>query len=78
MPNLGPPLARKSDDAAGRPSEHRCRGCRELLRLERRHVSPARLGAPMTTEFYSCPACDAGYAFNPTALKWKTWAGNED
>jgi hypothetical protein len=77
MPNLGP-LRRKSDDPRGARTGHRCSHCREDLCLVRRHVSPSRLGAPVTTEFYQCRACDSGYAFNPGTRKWKPWAADDN
>ena len=37
------------------------------------HISPLRLGPPVTTEFYECPSCDSSLAFDPLAGKWKFW-----
>ena len=71
MPNLGP--LRRETDPCRQPSEYRCMRCREVLHFAHRHTSPVRLGAPLTTEFYLCLACDAGYAFNPATRKWRPW-----
>ena len=76
MRNLGP-QRRKSDDPRGALTGHRCKICREDLRLVRRHVSPLRLGAPVTTEFYQCRACDSGYKLNPGTGAWKPWVADE-
>jgi hypothetical protein len=43
----------------------------------RRHVSPTRLGAPVTTEFYQCAACDSGFALNVANGTWKSWVADE-
>lgn len=77
MPNLGP-LRRKTDNPYGKTTEHRCVGCGGALHLVRRHVSPVRLGAPVTTEFYQCRACDSGYAFNRATGKWKPWVADDE
>ena len=54
------------------PSPHRCPQCRELaLMLQRRHVSPARLGEPLVTEFYDCDSCDASYKYSPAEDRWR-------
>ena len=54
------------------PSTHRCPQCRQLaLMLQRRHVSPDRLGEPLVTEFYDCDCCDARYKFSPLENKWR-------
>lgn len=76
VPKLDP-RRRKSDDARGALTTHLCRRCREKLSLVRRHVSPPRLGTPMTTEFYQCDACDSGYALDVAAGTWKFWAADE-
>ncbi len=76
MPNLGPQRP-KSDESRGAMTGFRCRNCREDLSLVRRHVSPPRLGPPVTTEFYQCRACDSGYAHNPGTGAWKHWAADE-
>jgi len=76
MPSLNP-QRRVSDDSRGAITGHRCRGCREDLVLVRRHVSPARLGPSITTEFYQCRACDSGYALNVATGTWKAWAADE-
>ncbi len=76
MPNLGP-QRRKSDDPHGAMTGHRCKTCREDLLLVRRHVSPPRLGTPVTTEFYQCRACDSGYAHTPSTGAWKPWIADE-
>ena len=49
-----------------------CPQCRtEALVLHRRHVSPARLGTPLVTEFYECECCDASYQYSPADNRWK-------
>lgn len=77
MPNLGPPLRRKTDPCR-QPSQYRCFRCREVLHFAHRHTSPVRLGAAVTTEHYLCLACDASYAFDPAARKWKPWVTHDD
>jgi uncharacterized protein with PIN domain len=52
----------------------RCTRCREELQLVRRHTSPIRLGTPVITDFYECPACDAEFAFSPATGKWRHWS----
>lgn len=76
MPNL--PLRRKSGKPQGKITGRVCAHCHQDLRLVHRHTSPARLGAQLTTEFYQCRACDAGFAFTPATGKWKPWVGDED
>jgi hypothetical protein len=76
MPNLGP-LRGKSTNPPRPVTGHRCNLCHHELHLVRRHVSPARLGAPVTTEFYECTACDSGFALNPATGKWKRWVGDD-
>ena len=57
------------------PSDHRCPQCREqALMLQRRHVSPARLGDPVVTEFYDCDCCEASYKYSPANDSWRTIA----
>ena len=59
---------------AGRSSTgtHRCPQCREeALVLSRRHVSPARLGAALVTEYWECDCCDAHYQFSPAENRWR-------
>jgi hypothetical protein len=54
------------------PSSHRCPQCRELaLMLHHRHVSPARLGEELVTEFYDCDCCDARLKYSPAANTWR-------
>ena len=51
---------------------HRCPQCREVaLMLQCRHVSPARLGEPLITEFYDCDSCDASFKYSPAADTWR-------
>jgi hypothetical protein len=76
MPSLGP-QRRKTDDTRGASSGHRCTRCREQLQLVRRHVSPTRLGTPVTTEFYQCGACDSGFSLNVASGAWKSWVADE-
>ena len=76
MPSLNP-QRRVTDDSRGSLTGHRCASCREDLALVRRHVSPPRLGPPVTTEFYQCRACDSGYTHNPGTGTWKSWAADE-
>jgi hypothetical protein len=54
---------------------HRCRqrGCGADLSLVRRRVSPARLGSPLTLEFYVCSVCDSGFALTVNSGAWKPW-----
>ena len=68
--------------ASGRPASkvpsdgHRCPQCREsALMLQRRHVSPARLGAPLVTEYYECQSCDASYKYSPADGRWQAIGG---
>ena len=54
------------------PSSRRCPQCHEVaLMLQRRHVSPARLGEPLVTEFYECDYCDASYKYSPAENRWR-------
>ena len=76
MPDLGPFRGQTNPPSAG--SGHRCALCHQELHLVRRHVSPARLGESLTTEFYQCTACDSGYALNPATGKWKRWISDEN
>jgi hypothetical protein len=39
--------------------------------LERRHVSPDRLGDALVTEFYECDCCDARYKYSPANDQWR-------
>jgi hypothetical protein len=49
-----------------------CPQCRtDALILLRRHVSPARLGTPLVTEYYECECCDSQYQFSPASGSWK-------
>jgi len=49
-----------------------CPQCRTAaLILLRRHVSPARLGAPMVTEYYECERCESQYQYSPATDRWK-------
>lgn len=77
MPILDP-QRRKTDNSPAKITGHRCLHCGQDLRFVRKHVSPARLGAPRSTEFYQCRACDAGYAFNRSEGKWKAWVGDDE
>jgi len=53
-------------------STHRCPQCREeALVLQRRHVSPARLGAQLVTEYYDCDYCDARFQYSPADGRWR-------
>jgi hypothetical protein len=74
MPDLRP---QKTPTPQGTATTHRCRLCRHELHLVRQHVSPPRLGAALTTEFYQCSACDAGFALNVATGKWKPWVSEE-
>lgn len=65
---------RQSAGAAARRtgSTHRCPQCREeALVLQHRHVSPARLGPSLVTEYYDCDFCDARYQYSPADDRWK-------
>ena len=56
----------------GNAQTHRCPQCREVaLTLQRRHVSPERLGKPLVTEFYDCDSCDARYKYSPADNRWR-------
>jgi uncharacterized protein with PIN domain len=77
MPNLDP-LRRKTDKPQGKAAQYRCLSCRESLHLVRRQMSPVRLGAVVTIEFYQCPACDSGHAFNSTTGKWTPWTADDE
>ena len=49
-----------------------CPQCRtEALILLRRHVSPARLGPPLVTEYYECECCESQYQYSPADNRWK-------
>jgi hypothetical protein len=49
-----------------------CPQCRtDALVLLRRHVSPARLGTPLVTEYYECNCCDSQYQYSPATDRWK-------
>jgi hypothetical protein len=49
-----------------------CPRCRTAaLILLRRHVSPARLGPPLVTEYYECDCCDSQYQYSPAEDRWK-------
>ena len=49
-----------------------CPQCRtDALILLRRHVSPARLGTPLVTEYYECECCDSQYQYSPDTDRWK-------
>ena len=66
----GPPVDKAAFDG------HRCPQCREsALMLQRRHVSPARLGEPLVTEYYECQSCDAGYKYSPADGRWRAIGG---
>jgi uncharacterized protein with PIN domain len=69
-------ILRRTDRRRQAPAARVCPLCMQQLELSRQHVSPARLGAPMTTEFYECPACDSAYAVNTSTGKMKPWLGN--
>jgi hypothetical protein len=69
-------VLRKAERGRQVPAARMCPMCMQQLELSRQHVSPARLGAPVTTEFYECPACDAAYALNAVTGKMKPWLGN--
>jgi hypothetical protein len=77
MPNLGPQRG-KTTNRQGSLTGHRCVLCHQALHLVRRHVSPVRLGASVTIEFYQCDACDSGFALNPATGKWKRWVTEDD
>ena len=49
-----------------------CPRCRTAaLILLRRHVSPARLGPALVTEYYECDCCDSQYQYSPAEDRWK-------
>ena len=79
MPDLRPrhlrtPTRRSTDS----PGIRRCRQCYQELQLVRWRESPPRLGLRLVTEFYECPACDAGFTLNPETGQWKPWQGDDD
>jgi hypothetical protein len=43
--------------------------------LQRRHVSPARMGEPLVTEYYECDSCDAQYKYSPAEDRWQAVGG---
>jgi hypothetical protein len=46
--------------------------CHETaLVLERRHVSPERLGKAVVTEYYECDCCDTRYTYSPAHNRWR-------
>ena len=54
------------------PSSHKCPQCHQhALMLQRRHVSPDRLGQPLVTEYYECDCCDARYKYSPADDRWR-------
>ena len=56
----------------GTGEARQCPQCRtDALVLLRRHVSPARLGTPLVTEYYECECCDARYQYSPASGRWK-------
>ena len=63
------PRQERSTTAA---APHRCPQCRErALVLDKRHISPPRLGAALVTEYYDCDCCDARYQFSPADNRWR-------
>jgi hypothetical protein len=70
LPSIDP-RRRRGDRPAPSNANHRCKDCGAALLLIRQHTSPPRLGAPLTTEYYVCDACDAGYQFAPSTGTWK-------
>jgi hypothetical protein len=68
-------VRRESVRARVAPISQRCPQCHELaLMLQRRHISPARLGEPLVTEFYDCDCCDASYKYSPAENRWRAIA----
>ena len=65
-------VRQQASRARSTPSDHRCPQCRQYaLTLQRRHVSPPRLGDPLVTEFYDCDCCDAQFKYSPAANTWR-------
>jgi hypothetical protein len=65
-------ITHSADGRRGTGPARQCPQCRnDALVLERRHVSPAHLGAPRVTEFYGCDACDARYQYSPADNRWR-------
>jgi hypothetical protein len=61
-----------TDRAHREPITHRCGVCHETaLVLERRHVSPERLGKAVVTEYYECDCCDTRYTYSPAHNRWR-------
>jgi hypothetical protein len=66
---------RTSTNSSQPTASHRCPQCRlDALVLNRRHVSPERLGTPLVTEYYECNYCDAKFQYSPAEDKWKPLA----
>jgi hypothetical protein len=60
--------------SATRPTTtvHACPQCRvAALVLQRRHVSPPRLGPTLVTEYYDCDCCDARFQYSPADNRWR-------
>ena len=61
-----------TERSARAATTHRCPQCREeAMVLTRRHVSPARLGTALVTEYWDCDCCDARYQFSPADNRWR-------
>jgi hypothetical protein len=71
-------LRRRRTDVASAKSNHSCQACGGSLVLVRRHVSPPRLGPPLTTEYFRCEACDSGYQHSPATGRWKRHTYEDD
>jgi len=68
--SLNPRCRQQASQQAGSPgavTTHRCLDCREQLASRRQHTSPPRLGPPLTTEHYDCPACGAAFVLTRPA-----------
>jgi hypothetical protein len=76
MPEHGPLRGKANKPPA--PTKHRCVLCHQDLHFVRQHVSPARFGPVVTTDFYQCGACDAGFAQNLATGKWQRWVGDDN
>ena len=53
-------------------TSRKCPQCRtEALVMHRRHVSPARLGPTLVTEYYDCEFCEAQFQYSPAEDRWR-------
>lgn len=48
-----------------------CPRCADQLVLRRAQISPPAWGPTMITEWYTCAACEAHYAYSPADHRWR-------